>query len=175
MSLESNQAAYFSQAAGRYNPKLLDFRVAHTMVRASAFPTYGMRESCGRLVSLAARGWRSPARQDIEGPIVSPCPSVRTAIDNVSACSSCTSWHDRIRSIIGATCSDAGVTQIFACALSEIVLYSPHPVPLRGRFAIVTDVGCGMRWAHWGAAWACSRGRTIPVRRGSRVVLASRC
>jgi hypothetical protein len=51
------------------------------------------------------------------------------------------------------------------CVLSEIMLYSPHPVPLRGRFAIVTDVGCGMRWAHWVAARACSRGRTIPVRR----------
>lgn len=61
------------------------------------------------------------------------------------------------------------------CVFSEIMLYSAHPVPLRGRFAIVTDVGCGMRWAHWDAARACSRGRTIPVRRGSRVVLASRC
>ena len=42
--------------------------------------------------------------------------------------------------------------EIFACALSEIVLYSPHPVPQRGRFAVVTDVGCGMRWALWAAA-----------------------
>jgi len=38
------------------------------------------------------------------------------------------------------------------CDFSEIVIYSPHPVPQRGRFAIVTDVGCGMRWAHGIAA-----------------------
>jgi len=63
----------------------------------------------------------------------------------------------------------------FYCALSEIVLYSPHPVPQRGRFAIVTDVGCGTRWAHWIAARACSLRTNDPVRRWSRVVLASRC
>ena len=26
-----------------------------------------------------------------------------------------------------------------------------HPVPQEGRFAIVTDVGCGMRWTLWRA------------------------
>src|SRR5689334_17067031 len=30
---------------------------------------------------------------------------------------------------------------------SENVYFSPHPVPdSEGRFAIVTNVGCGMRW-----------------------------
>jgi hypothetical protein len=36
--------------------------------------------------------------------------------------------------------------------LSEIMLYFVHPVPPRGRFAVVTDVGCGMRWARRVAA-----------------------
>jgi hypothetical protein len=40
-------------------------------------------------------------------------------------------------------------------------LYRTHPVPLEGRFAIVTDVGLGMRWT-----------RPVPKdeRRGSRTV-----
>ena len=37
--------------------------------------------------------------------------------------------------------------QYSCCVFSEIVIYFAHPVPQRGRFAVVTDVGCGMRWA----------------------------
>jgi hypothetical protein len=32
-----------------------------------------------------------------------------------------------------------------------------HPARMRGRFAIVTDVGCGMRWAPRVAAWFSAR------------------
>jgi hypothetical protein len=35
----------------------------------------------------------------------------------------------------------------FAFAVGQIICTSPrHPVPQEGRIAIVTDVGCGMRW-----------------------------
>jgi hypothetical protein len=34
----------------------------------------------------------------------------------------------------------------FASVFQKSVIRSRHPVPQEGRFAIVTNVGCGMRW-----------------------------
>src|SRR4029079_17715023 len=58
----------------------------------------------------------------------------------------------------------------FAFAVGQIsATSSRHPVPLQeGRFAIVTNVGCGMRWTR-----RCARRARQCVRR-SRVVLTPR-
>jgi hypothetical protein len=58
----------------------------------------------------------------------------------------------------------------FAFAVGQIsATSSRHPAPLKeGRFAIVTNVGCGMRWTRW-----CARRARQCVRR-SRVVLTPR-
>jgi hypothetical protein len=37
----------------------------------------------------------------------------------------------------------------FAFTEIKFSLYSHRPAPQEGRFAIVTDVGRGMRWTHW--------------------------
>jgi hypothetical protein len=39
-----------------------------------------------------------------------------------------------------------------------------YPASHEGRFAIVTNVGCGMRWARWVAAWVISARTNIPMR-----------
>jgi len=51
--------------------------------------------------------------------------------------------------------------------LAETGIFRFGPVPSEGRFAIVTDVGRGMRWALW------CYGRIVPRERRSRVVLVS--
>ena len=39
--------------------------------------------------------------------------------------------------------------KFFASPQTQIKSIFRHPVPKEGRFAIVTDVGCGMRWTLW--------------------------
>src|ERR1700737_1621426 len=46
---------------------------------------------------------------------------------------------------------------------------NPVPLPFEGRFAIVTDVGCGMRWTQ-----AVPKTRALSCGRRSRVVLTPR-
>ncbi len=48
------------------------------------------------------------------------------------------------------------------------------PLRRRGRIAVVTDVGSGMRWAGRVAAWRMPRRRTIRHARSSRTVLTPR-
>jgi len=36
--------------------------------------------------------------------------------------------------------------KIFASVFPKNMIYCAHPVSIKGRFAIVTDVGDGMRW-----------------------------
>jgi len=60
-------------------------------------------------------------------------------------------------------------------ASPKSALSCPHSVPLRGRIAIVTDVGYGMRWTRAGRSVCFTRGRTAGLRTRNRVVLASRC
>jgi hypothetical protein len=44
----------------------------------------------------------------------------------------------------------AGCEEFFTCAVGQISGYfSRVPRSIEGRFAIVTNVGCGMRWTRW--------------------------
>lgn len=74
----------------------------------------------------------------------------------------------------------------FYFVFTKNVLYSARPAPTRGRFAVVTDVGCGMRWALGIAAWFAvptndpertvkSRGPGLPVLRSSLRALLMSC
>jgi hypothetical protein len=65
--------------------------------------------------------------------------------------------------------------KIFHFLFFRIDVYFPRPASHEGRFAIVTNVGCGMRWARRVAVWLMLHGRTSRCARSSRVVLASRC
>src|SRR6266480_630612 len=47
---------------------------------------------------------------------------------------------------------------------------SARPASIRGALAIVTNVGCGMRWTLW-----CRKTNDADSGRQSRVVLAPRC
>jgi hypothetical protein len=53
--------------------------------------------------------------------------------------------------------------------------FRPSRLIEEGRYAIVTSVGCGMRWTWCVAADLSVRGRTAQHGRRSRVVLTSRC
>jgi hypothetical protein len=81
------------------------------------------------------------------------------------------------------TARRANLSQMACFDFSEIALTPPpnqrhHPrrpaLDKEGRFAIVTNVGRGMRWTHWRRTRFNSCGRTAPVRTQKRVVLASR-
>ena len=53
--------------------------------------------------------------------------------------------HPQSAQVICPSCQS--VAGIFACDVGQITGIFPRvPYPHEGRFAIVTDVGCGMRW-----------------------------
>jgi hypothetical protein len=70
--------------------------------------------------------------------------------------------------VICPSCQSAAAT--FACDVGQITsILSPIPRPQEGRIAIVTDVGCGMRWTLAAHQTNAQRGG-----RRSRVVLMPR-
>ena len=56
----------------------------------------------------------------------------------------CRTGHPRARK------NRSGFAKIHLSFLQKSCFTPLRPAPTRGRFAVVTDVGCGMRWALWG-------------------------